>query len=299
MACWFCFAYVGEVAALHLGRQGETSLARASPLPETVLGGWCEFCLEERRKKRRMAPVHAQHHKPNPLLPAVNLQLEADSWCLVGVVCCLCCHSFFHILLTLCFSSLFTYLDLGPFLLAILLERWKRVIKEVFICWESILRCDNVVWFLRACTWQNFLDTPLALLMEYLFDFLRVHLNWVWRGYDCGRKPLFGKLMSWDCAQSCLMGNLWIFACLWRWHEHNEHQNVRALRALHLFATCRGKGGMSGGSIGKAFATSWLFVLGLLVWYLDLRCRRVVTLIVAGRCCQRSFELDFGWRDWI
>ena len=32
-----------------------------------------------------MAPVHAQHHKPNPLLPAVNLQLEADSWCLVGV----------------------------------------------------------------------------------------------------------------------------------------------------------------------------------------------------------------------
>ena len=63
--------------------------------------------------------MHAQHHKPNPLLPAVNLQLEADSWCLVGVVCCLCCHSFFHILLTLCFSSLFTYLDLGPFLLAI------------------------------------------------------------------------------------------------------------------------------------------------------------------------------------
>ena len=188
MTLLFWFAYVGEVAALHLGRQGETSLARASPLPETVLGGWCEFCLEERRIKRRMAPVHAQHHKPNPLLPAVDLQLEADSWCLVGVVCCICHHVFSTFYSHTAFPLFFPIWIWVHLSWLFLLERWKRVIKEVFFCWESILRFDNVVWLLRACKWLNFLDTPLAPLMEYCPDSLRVHLIWVWRGYDCGRK---------------------------------------------------------------------------------------------------------------
>ena len=99
------------------------------------------------------------------------------------------------------------------------------------------------------------------------------------------------------------------------WHEHYEHQNVRASRALHLFANCCGKGGVSGDSIGKAFAVSWWFVLGLLVWYLDLRCRRVVALIVvavaaflwlkslAGKrvsgCTNKRWRLtddDLGWQ---
>ena len=187
MACWFCFAYVGEVAALHLGRQGETSLARASPLPETVLGGWCEFCLEERRKKRRMAPVHAQHHKPNPLLPAVDLQLEADSWCLVGVVCSICDHAFFYFLLTHFLSSFFPYLDLGPFLLAILARKVEKSDKRSiylfgkhFEVWQCCVLFESLqmaeFFGITPCTFNG---VPLRFF-ESTFE-LSLERVWLWK----------------------------------------------------------------------------------------------------------------------
>ena len=101
--------------------------------------------------------MHAQHHKPNPLLPAVDLQLEADSWCLVGVVCCLCRHSFFHILLTLCFSSLFSLSGFGS-------------ISPGYFCWKGGKELISLIFADSYLFWHTITGKPFVVAWLVGFD---------------------------------------------------------------------------------------------------------------------------------